>query len=76
MTSRFAAQSTSSPIIEKVNVWLLNQEMGSKLTIAGNGNRIGSDSYDEEGKDLGEEVHYGVDVKDGAGGGGWCGGGR
>lgn len=43
--------------------------MRSKLTIAGNGNRVGSDSYDEEGKDLGEEVHYGVDVKDGAGGG-------
>lgn len=42
--------------------------MGSKLTIAGNGNRVGSDSDGEEGKGLGEEVHYGVDVKDGAGG--------
>jgi hypothetical protein len=41
------------------------REMGSKLTIAGNGNRVCNNSYGEEGKDLGEEVHDVVDVKGG-----------
>ena len=66
MTSRFAVQSTSSPIIERVNVKFCSIEIVSKLTIAGNGGRVGSNSHGEEGKDLGEEVHDGVDVKGGA----------
>lgn len=63
MTSRFAVQSTSSPVIERVSGKLRSRKMGFKPTIAGNGNRVGSDSYGEEGKDLGEEVHDVVDVK-------------
>jgi len=33
------------------------RETGPKLTIAGNGNCICSDSYDKESEDLWEEVH-------------------
>lgn len=51
---------------EGVNIKPRGREMRSKLTISGNGSSVGSDSYGEEGKDLGEEVHDVVDVKGGA----------
>lgn len=57
MTSRFAVQSTSLPVIERVNVRFRSREMQYKLTIAGNDNRISNNSHSEEGEDISEEVH-------------------
>lgn len=65
MTSRFAVQSTSSPVIESVNIRPGSWEVRYKLTIAGNDNRVGSNSHSEEGEDTLEEVH---DLIAGAGG--------
>ena len=61
MVSRFAVHSTSSgPVVERVNVRFCSREMRYKLTLAGNDNRVGNNSYSEDGEDLLEELHNSV----------------
>ena len=58
MSSRFAVHSTSSgPVVERADVRFCSREMRYKLTLAGDDNRVGSNSHGEEGEDLLEELH-------------------